>query len=93
MKKALLLLIVVLSWGSVFSQNGWNAYIKNNVSSFLAGTETALAIDKYGNKYSIPNDEYKLLDGLFVFSLFNVRKTAPIYLRRPRFHHEILVFQ
>lgn len=51
MKKALLLLIVVLSWGSVFSQNGWNAYIKNNVSSFLAGTETALAIDKYGNKW------------------------------------------
>jgi len=60
MKKYLLLITVLFSSLSVFSQNGWNAYVANYTNPFMPGQETCLAIDKAGNKWigftnSLPN--------------------------------------
>ena len=49
--KKLLLLTVLLFSKTIFSQNGWNAYLNGPSGPFLTGPTTALAIDKYGNKY------------------------------------------
>ncbi len=75
MKKYLLLITVLFSSLSVFSQNGWNAYVANYTNPFMPGQETCLAIDKAGNKWigftnSLPNSpaavaKYNIIGGFW----------------------------
>lgn len=50
MKKSLFIFLLIFS-KTVFSQNGWAAYLGGVSGTFLTGPETCLAIDKNGNKW------------------------------------------
>lgn len=51
MKKVILLIFLFHFSETAFTQNGWNAYIAGISTSFLAGLESSISIDKYGNKW------------------------------------------